>query len=354
MKITKRFDGGSLFAGANSRHGFVSFYDTILSDENIERIYILKGGPGTGKSRFMRDAAERASALGMTVERYNCSSDPDSLDAVVLGGRYAILDGTPPHSVDPSLAGAREEIINLGVFWDSEALAKSADKIKELSSGKGESYKKAYRYLSAYHNVRQINEGLIFPCFDGEKAARAVDRQFSDIKQGGGHCVSVGMICSVGMKGKVRYDTYEHFADKVYLVDDFFDTAHLYLRLLVKKAGQTDTPVRVSYDPVDTERVNAVFFPNDKKAFIISCDENELFGDVRINMKRFVDIGGVRNIRSEYRLNSRLAKAFMDSALDSLAEAGNYHFELENIYAACMDFEEKEVFSKNFFDNLFK
>ena len=118
-----------------------------------------------------------------------------------------------------------------------------------------------------------------------------------------------------------------------------------HLRLLVKKAGQTDTPVRVSYDPVDTERVNAVFFPNDKKAFIISCDENELFGDVRINMKRFVDIGGVRNIRSEYRLNSRLAKAFMDSALDSLAEAGNYHFELENIYAACMDFEEKEVFS---------
>ena len=353
MKITKRFDGGSLFAGANSGDGFVSFYDTILSDESIERIYILKGGPGTGKSRFMRDAAERASALGMTVERYNCSSDPDSLDAVVLGGRYAILDGTPPHSVDPHLAGAREEIINLGAFWDSAGLSKCSDKIKELSRGKGESYKKAYRYLSAYKNVCDINSELILPCFKQNKAERAVERQFLEIKQGGGHRVSVGMIYSVGMKGKVRYDTYEHFADKVYVLEDFFDTAHIYLRLLVKKAQQTDTPVRISYDPVDLDRVNAVFFPNDRRAFVISSGKSGLLGDVKVNMKRFVDAAEVRKIRSEYRLNSRLAEAFMDSAVESLAAAGKYHFELENIYAKCMDFEEKEVFSKNFFDNLF-
>ena len=354
MKITKIFDGGSLFAGANSGQGFVSFYDTILSDGCIERIYILKGGPGTGKSRFMREAAERAASLGMSVERYNCSSDPDSLDAVVLGGRYAILDGTPPHSVDPETVGAREEIINLGAFWDAHKLGESVDKIKELSRGKGESYKKAYRYLSAYKNVRDINSSLVFPAFKEEKAERAVERQFSEIKRGGGYQLSVGMIYSVGIKGKVRYDTYEHFADKVYTIYDFFDTAHLYLRLLVKKAQKTDTPVRISYDPVDLERVNAVFFPNDKKAFVISSGDNDLLGDVKINMKRFVDVAEARNIRNEYRLNSRLAEAFMDSALESLATAGKYHFELENIYVSCMDFGAKEVFSKNFLDNLFK
>ena len=79
MRILKRFDGGSLFAGANSAAGFVSFYETILFDEEIERIYILKGGPGTGKSRFMKDAALLAVERGFSVERYSCSSDPDSL-----------------------------------------------------------------------------------------------------------------------------------------------------------------------------------------------------------------------------------------------------------------------------------
>ncbi len=353
MKISKRFDGGALFAGANSGGGFVSFYDTILRDEDIERIYILKGGPGTGKSRFMRDAAERAHSLGLCVERYNCSSDPDSLDAVVLGGKYAILDGTSPHSVDPTLPGACEEIINLGVFWDSAKLGENKVKIKELSEGKSECYKKAYRYLSAYKNVCDINMKLTLPCFKEEKAARAVERLFSEIKKGGGASVSVGMICSVGMKGRVRYDTYEHFADKVYLIEDSFETASLYLRLLVNKAMATDTPVRVSYDPVDLECVNAVFFPNDRKAFVISDGNNDSFGDVIINMKRFTDSYEFAKIRSEYRLNRKLARAFMGSAIESLEGAGKYHFELENIYASCMDFGAKEVFCKNFIDNLF-
>ena len=46
----KRLNGGVFFAGANSARGFVSYYDTILNDKKIERLYILKGGPGTGKS----------------------------------------------------------------------------------------------------------------------------------------------------------------------------------------------------------------------------------------------------------------------------------------------------------------
>ena len=353
MKITKRFDGGTLFAGANSGAGFVSFYDTILSDSEIEHIYILKGGPGTGKSSFMRYAADRAKERGLSVELYKCSSDPDSLDAVVFGGKYAILDGTAPHGVDPSFAGAREEIINLGAFWDSDKLQEQYPKIKELSSLKSESYTMAYRYLSASKNVSDINMKLVLPCFKEEKAKRAVDRLFESIKQGGGFEVSVGMIYSISMKGGVRYDTYEHFADKIYVIDDHYECASLYLRLLMKKAMLTDTPVRVSYDPIDLDRPNAIFFPNDKKAFVIASKKWDIEGDVRINMKRFVDLEAISKIRNEYRLNQKLASALLSSATDALECAGKYHFELENIYVSCMDFGSKEVFCRNFLNNLF-
>ena len=266
MVIRKRieFDGGRLFVGANTGKGFVSFYDTILADEKIKRIYIIKGGPGTGKSSFMKDAAKRAQMMGLTVERYYCSSDPDSLDAVVIGGEYALLDGTAPHTVDPCAAGAREEIINLGAFWDSSKLEARYNEIKELSDKKSESYKKAYRYLEAATNVKEINRRIVLPFFLEEKARKSALRTFDEIMQGGGYTLSVGMICSIGMKGRVRLDTYEHFADKVYIVDDHYGVGALYLRLLVKRAMETDTPIRVSYDPIDLTDINAVFFPNDK------------------------------------------------------------------------------------------
>ncbi len=354
MKITKRFDGGRLFAGANSAKGFISFYDNILSDKHIKRVYILKGGPGTGKSSFMKRAASQAESLGISVERYNCSSDPDSLDAIVIGESVAILDGTAPHSVDPLVSGAREEIINLGAFWDAEKLAEQYETIRVLGEKKSECYKKAYRYLEAYKNVSDINFSLAFPFMRFNKARRAVERTFAEIKCGGGFEITAGLVCSVGMKGKVRYDTYEHFADKIYLIEDCFGTAHIYLNLLLERARLTDTPVRVSYDPIDTSKPDAIFFLNDRKAFVIGDRDTELIPDRRINMKRFFDASKMGEYRSEYRLNSRLLEALMDSVLESLLAAGKYHFELEKIYVSCMDFEAEEVFCKNFLNNLIK
>ena len=348
-----KFDGGSFFVGANSGSGFVSFYDTVLEDVGIQKIYIIKGGPGTGKSRFMKDAEKMAHSLSLSVERYYCSSDPDSLDALVIGGKYAILDGTAPHTVEAKCPGAREEIIDLGAFWDPDKLGESYDRIKELSRGKSEHYKRAYAYLGAANVIREINTCLISPVFLEKKAKGAVERIFSEIKTGGGHTKRVGMISSIGMKGRVRLDTYERFADKLYIVDDFYGVGADYLALLIKKAEQTDTPVTVSYDPIDVKRADAVFFPNDKKAFVIKkgCDDRSL--ECVINMRRFVDGARLRTVRSEYRLNEKLCEALLLSAEEKLRQAGKCHFALEGIYTECMDFYSKEVFCNNFLNNLF-
>ena len=42
------------YLGANSPTGFYSLYDQLLEPEQAETIYILKGGPGCGKSSLMR------------------------------------------------------------------------------------------------------------------------------------------------------------------------------------------------------------------------------------------------------------------------------------------------------------
>ena len=40
----------TVFPGNNSSRGFYSYYESGLS--GMEHIYILKGGPGTGKSSY--------------------------------------------------------------------------------------------------------------------------------------------------------------------------------------------------------------------------------------------------------------------------------------------------------------
>ena len=47
-----------MFPGGNTYKGFYSYYDYILPQEKANKIIILKGGPGVGKSTFMRHIAE--------------------------------------------------------------------------------------------------------------------------------------------------------------------------------------------------------------------------------------------------------------------------------------------------------
>ena len=90
------------FLGANSPTGFYSLYDHLLSPEEARAIYILKGGPGCGKSTLMRKIGAWAEEAGLETEYILCSGDPDSLDAVILPAvGAAIVDGTAPQGVVP-------------------------------------------------------------------------------------------------------------------------------------------------------------------------------------------------------------------------------------------------------------
>ena len=70
------------FLGANTPSGFYSLYDQLLPPTGAEDCFLLKGGPGCGKSTLMRRVAQAVEARGLTVEYIRCSGDPDSLDAI--------------------------------------------------------------------------------------------------------------------------------------------------------------------------------------------------------------------------------------------------------------------------------
>ncbi len=348
---TCNFKGGAFFAASNSSKGFRNYYDMIFGQSGISKVYIIKGGPGTGKSRFMHDAAEYAESLHKYVEYYNCSSDPDSLDGIIIDGEVAIIDGTAPHASDPSLPGAREEIVNLGAFWNGEALYERYDEIAALNRQKSACFARAYRYLAACGNIYEAQQSLILPCVKHEKLRRYIERIMQKAERGSGYSMIPAITDSVGMKGRVKSDAFADSAEKLFLIVDYYNTAHLCLSLIIKEAQRLEIPIRVSFNPVNPDYPDAVYLCDRCEAFIISDGKGE-YGKaeevVRINMKRFADASEVSLVKGEFRFGDKLYRALLDSACDSMAEAGKYHFRIEEIYMSCMDFESKQRFTDSY------
>lgn len=122
------------FLGANTPVGFVSYAEDLYDTRGGWRAYIIKGGPGTGKGSMMRAVLQAMTDRGLPVEAVHCSSDPASLDAVIVPGLKAcIVDGTAPHIIEPKYWGAVERIVNLGDCIDNERLVRQAPEILEAT-----------------------------------------------------------------------------------------------------------------------------------------------------------------------------------------------------------------------------
>lgn len=153
-----------LFAGANTPDGFVGFYDKIADMYNLEKLYILKGGSGVGKSTFIRNFAN--AFPNEQKDFLLCSGDPKSLDGVILLGRkIGIIDGTFPHAVDPQYPGVVDEIVNLGeyIVWDK--VKATREKLSNLCAQKRHSYALAYQHLNKareiHHEIEALYKGAI-------------------------------------------------------------------------------------------------------------------------------------------------------------------------------------------------
>ena len=105
--------------------------------------------------------------------------------------------------------------------------------------------------------------------------------------------------------------------------------------------------MQVSYDPLSPHKPDGVFFPDDGLALLI-CRSEGVEGAYRVNMNRFIKSGALEGKKSEYRYNKRLRDALLTAAVDALSEAGRYHFDIEDIYKGCMDFEAESKFIDDF------
>ena len=138
----------SYFLGANTANGFYSCYDSFCRPEDGDFLWIIKGGPGCGKSTLMRKIGAAAERRGLDEEYVLCSGDPDSLDGVYLPQlKLGFTDGTAPHVQEPAYPGVCGAYLDLGRFYDRKALSPQREAFFRLTKAYRAKYAEAYAAL---------------------------------------------------------------------------------------------------------------------------------------------------------------------------------------------------------------
>lgn len=350
------------FISSNSSKGFYNGYPACFGERSgIDRLYVIKGGPGTGKSHFLRSVGQCAEAHGYHATYYYCSSDPASLDGLIVEAegkpRMGFLDGTAPHVWEPTAPGIRDEIINLGIFWSSAELRLQKAEINRVGGEKSKCYQMAYRFLSACGEITAATETLIRPCVDIRKLKLLAARLLRSQPKGRGFSETSVFTRCVSMSGCATFDTLEGLSaaqgGELVRIDECYGVGYELTACLYALAKKQQLRVTVSCDPIHTHRIDGLYFPDSGACFLVDDGENKTALGRRVTLRRYLDPTAFKEIRGKVRHDLKLAEEMKERACHCLRKAGEHHFALERIYAAAMDFEAKERFEKAFCRELF-
>ena len=336
---TKSMGSDFRFFGANSGNGYINTPDERLKERNCDVKILIKGGPGTGKSTLIRKFYEAANESGYGVTGYLCSSDPHSFDGALAekdGRRIVICDATAPHVCDMEYPGAKSFVFDLSEFWERAELMRASERIVQLTEQKRSKYESAYRSFRAAYDAQKIVDSLSEFVFDFEKADGFCERTASKYRDDGGKTV-LGYTSALSMSGAVRLDSLEAESSFSYFADGNTGIAKLLLELLSHKFCERGVGCTVSLDPLDGS-VESIMTLKDKTLWTRRPIENP---DKTINCERFVK-KHAPGIKNRLRLVKGCACSLIGVALSSLNDASKYHFELEKIYSAAVDFKRSE------------
>jgi hypothetical protein len=336
----------TFFLGANAPSGFYSLYDQLLPQGEARRVFLLKGGAGCGKSSLMGRAADALEEAGQRVEYIRCSGDPDSLDAVIfpdLGA--AIVDATAPHVIEPKLPGAVESYIDLGRFYDHEALAPLREKLAEATEGYQSHYKGVYRRLTAAAQLAEDDRALLTtPALEAKVLKRARGILSREVKKTGaqpgrttqrflGAVTCQGLLC--------RFDTVNALCRKVYELRDTYGLAGEMLTALAAGCQSAGYDVILCPSPLFPDRAEHLLVPQLGLAFVTSTPALPYEGRPyrRVRLDAMVDRETLGKYKARLKFSRKIQSALLEEGIDALAQAKAGHDKLEALYNPHVDFQ---------------
>lgn len=340
------------FAAANGFNGFESFFQEIFNPQLFEYIYILKGGPGTGKNSLMKNLHESLNGKCDAIDLIYCSSDIKSLDGIIFeynGKKAAVIDGTAPHTTDPKYPGAVDKIINLSDAWCESTLKAHRERIAKISDLKERAYQSAYSYLKIAKSIDESVETIIRKIFTLDYAY-TINELIS--KEEISHSNNTKkLIEAFGAGGFYRLKPNE--GKRTHYTVGIYGSERVFYKLLAEQLEKKN----ISY-----ERYPFVL-KNDDNIGLVTTASQTLFVNLNgaptdesdiIDTSRFLDQTELAKEKNRLEFLWREREIMLWNSVSEFKAASNYHFELEKIYTASMNFSKTDKIKEKILSGIIK
>lgn len=172
----------NFYAGGNTARGFTSLFPSTL--QGLEHLFILKGGPDTGKSALIQAIGDQMADNGHDIWFIHCASDNDSLDGLVIPAlKIGIVGGVAPHAIEPQLDGVTTHIVEWAQICDTAHLRLQGTAIDTLNNEIKQAYERAYSGFAEALRIHDEWEALYISNMNF-KAADELTREYIDILYG--------------------------------------------------------------------------------------------------------------------------------------------------------------------------
>jgi len=355
----KSVQTADFFLGANGPNGFCSFFEELQQDTR-EHLYLIKGTPGSGKSTAMKCFAEACEGITFT-ERIHCSSDPDSLDGVLLPERnIALLDATPPHALEPKLPLAAEETIHLLDCCHADVVKPHTDALRALSAEIAACHRNFRKKLYTADLLLSENRRLMVSKLDFEKLDRQVSRLVKrSLPRKGIHGTEkLRMLSAFTPKGLLRYDvTLSALCGQVILFEDdhavFAEWMLSLLREELVRRGLSFYCCRSPYDPQN--RIEALLIPSLSLGFLAADRKHPYPNAARtLHLQRFLKQPLTSAEKESLRFYRKNAAYTLNAGIEDLKRAKHLHDRLEALYRPAIDFKAVDARFASFFKEINK
>ncbi|PPA69731.1 PRK06851 family protein [Jeotgalibacillus proteolyticus] len=340
------------FAGGNTAKGFHHFFESNLS--SLSRLWILKGGPGTGKSTLMKQIGHAWLEKGYDVEWIHCSSDPDSLDGLIIPSlQIGLVDGTAPHILEPTAPGAKEDYVNLGQAWDRKKLEGQIEEVAKYNKEIEESYQKAYKIFAEALLIHDEWEKIYIENLDREAANQLAESYVSSLfgnvnlnKQGEVKHRYLGAATSQGAVDYIPNLTYE-LPQRYFIKGRPGTGKSTLLKKVAKAAEERGLDAEIYHCGFDPESLDMVIVRELGFAIFDSTAPHEYFperdGDEILDTYEKIIKPGTdeENLPQIQTIQKRYTEK-MNEATACLKKAKYIHDDLESIYIQAMNFERVE------------
>ncbi len=356
------------FLASSTTEGFFSVFKDLYDPKEGWFCYILKGGPGTGKSTIMKKINLKAMENGIKSELIHCSSDPDSLDAIILPElKIAVADGTAPHVLEPMYPGVSDSIINLGEAWNKKSLYKSKDKIYELCSKNSLYHKISKRYLKAFgcafsESSKIIDESVDYDSLNAY-CERLAKKLFKKVKNK--HelsCEQKRLISAITPKGYIFFDnTLFSMSEKLFVIEDNFGLIgnHIITKIKNYSLSKNYNVITCNSPFCPSKNLNALFIPELKIGFAIknSKEISEIpknFISKKITTKRFLLHEKISSQKNLLKFNKKFCKEMYKESVTNLKKALEIHNQIEKIYIKSMNYSKINKITDKLISAIFK